>query len=249
MSLTFESLLTYKNKFKDDVNELIPYMGIKKYHTIKLRKRKTEFDNIFWGLLNRISETKYEPIMKQLIKIINEENIDTFIDCFIKKITNGGDKFLTVMIKIYIELKNNKNLTTFVKKFMKQLQQKFNECLNYTCDIDNNKDAEKIELMDKQKAICISTSLFIGLMYKQNLIRDNIIKNILDETYSQFNTKIFSYEIMKALMSHVSTKISNDKDFMIKMKEKLNSIDLKNLNGKNRCNILDIKDMIKKTEI
>lgn len=185
----------------------------------------------FREILNKLSNTNYNFIKKELCEYINNSNInDDIIKIFYEKICYDH-KFTEIYIDILICL-NEKLKNDIISILINILDENFNnrfELLNIDNELKKNKLKVKI----------IGNIFLIAFLYKKNLINFNYYFNELIILSDDIIKNDFNIELLCTLLNKSNYK---DNTLLDKLKELRKGL----ISKRNKFLIMDVEDNLKK---
>jgi len=167
------------------------------------KKNTQDSDNKTLGeireILNKIDKKNYDTMTENIMKldIKTAKQLQDLVNVFLHKVMSNIDKGVFVklfhdLIPVYIEDEGTKIF--FRNLFLDRCQKLFSECLNF----DNPENR-----VVKNKSIATNLIIFIGELYKNDLLTDNIVHSCLFELFTTVNKGKF--ELIEILCSFITT--------------------------------------------
>tara|TARA_B100001094_G_scaffold101350_1_gene97500 strand:+ start:66 stop:803 length:738 start_codon:yes stop_codon:yes gene_type:complete len=201
------------------------------------RNNKSNIDNKkkiidkFREILNKLSNTNYDFIKKELCQYINNSNInDEIIEIFYEKLCYDH-KFTELYVNILISL-NEKLEKNIIEILVNILNKNFNNRYQLL-DIDNELKRDKL------KVKIIGNILLIVSLYKKKLIDFNYYFNELSTLTDNITTNDFNIELLCTLLNKSNYKDNN-------LLDKLKQLRSGNITKRNKFLIMDVEDNLKR---
>lgn len=190
---------TQLNDFLDniEINKKYYRMGINKNQRYKKEiTEDTQSIKKITSLINKITDTNYETIKKEILDKINVEYIIPYI---IEKLAENSmvhHIYIPQYVGLLKEIKSDKKNTIILRTCNKYYTEFF-----HTNESDKNDQSNYLQLCAKNKRIdnIIGFSLFISHLEKENII-DNYIEKVLDPFVNNLSS-IDDIELYKMLVS------------------------------------------------
>jgi|TARA_Y100000389_G_C17449546_1_gene513810 hypothetical protein len=199
----------YKKYLKNKDNELINFLDSieinKKYYRMGINKNQkykkeitedTQSIKKITSLINKITDTNYETIKKE---IIDKINVDYIIPYIIEKLAENSmvhHIYIPQYVGLLKEIKSHRKNTIILRTCNKYYTEFF-----HTNENNKNGQSNYLQLCAKNKRIdnIIGFSLFISHLEKENII-DNFIEKVLDPFVNNLSS-MDDVELYKMLVS------------------------------------------------
>jgi len=270
-SLSYNEFIKYKNLYVDIPDDIKDY--VEKVHEIQSKNKKLNSswkrNNIektnwlvtnkinqssddkliseFRGILNKISESNFSDMMKQMFEldITTIGQLEILVDLIFKKalgepvFSSTYSLLCAKFLPVYIIVDSNK--VQFRTIFMNKCQMMFDECIK----IKSEEDIKESKFMNKKEMVGLMS--FIGSLYNESLISNSIIyRCLLSLIKKSDNRDISSVECLCSFVANISKKfrISCPNDFE-KILDLIKVIkNSKNIHMKDKFAIMDVLDAL-----